>query len=251
MKRCLSALFAFTALILLPTTSFSLELFEGNLGYDGEWLSVLDSTSMSDRVYWYELGDDVTYQAQFATNESFLDLVLDFHDIDTNYVEPGLGPGFYYFRVREIHSSGVVGSWSDTGTSEVMEDRELPTAEILSPLPGQSFERDDLVSVQLRISDDTLLRLARFTFGGEYAGTLGLKTENTKVSPSFGEPRTVVFDYRLPKNAGKGPLGISVVVTDVMNKAVADSVVIDIGGSSNQSSGTEKPGNRGGRKNKR
>jgi hypothetical protein len=250
-KRCLSAFVALTALILLPTASFSLELFEGNLGYDGEWLSVLDSTSMSDRVYWYELGDDVTYQAQFATNESFLDLVLDFGDIDTNYVEPGLGPGFYYFRVREIHSSGAVGSWSDTGTSEVVEDLEPPTAEILSPLPGQSFERDDLVSVQLRISDDTLVRLARFTIGGEYAGTLGLKTENSKLSPSFGEPRTVVFDYRLPKNAGKGPLEISVVVTDVRDKAVADSVVIDIGGSGTESSSSEKPGNRGGRGNNR
>jgi hypothetical protein len=251
MKRCLSTLVALTALILLPAASFSLELFEGNLGYDGEWLSVLDSTSMSDRVYWYELGDDVTYQAQIATNGSFLDLVLDLGDIDTNYVEPGLGPGFYYFRVREIHSSGAVGSWSNTGTLEVMEDRELPTAEILSPLPGQSFERGDLVSVQLRISDDTVLRLARFTIGGEYAGTLGLKTENYKVSPSFGEPRTVVFDYRLPKNTGKGPLEISVVVTDVTDKAVADSVVIDIGGSLNQSSSTEKPGNHGGRRSKR
>jgi hypothetical protein len=33
------------ALILMPTTAFSMELFEGNWGYEGNWLHVLGSPS--------------------------------------------------------------------------------------------------------------------------------------------------------------------------------------------------------------
>jgi len=240
MLRKFSALAALAALALLPNQALSLRLFEGNLGYDSDWLYVLDSTAMGDRVYWYDLGDDVTYEAQFALDESFEAPVLDLVNIVDNYVEPGLGPDFYYFRAREVHFSNAAGSWSETGTLEVVEDREPPTVRILAPLDGQVFMRQDTLAVQLEVSDDTVLRLARFTIGGDYAGTLGLKTENSKVKPSFGEPRTVAFNVQIPKNAGKGLLEISVAVSDVMGRAITDSVVIDVGGSS-----TEKAAKRG------
>jgi hypothetical protein len=233
-----------SVLLLLPNTAFSVELFEGNLGYEGDWLHVAGSTTMTDRVYWYELGDDLSYQVQFAYDADFLDLVLD-QEVFTNYIAPGLGAGFYYFRVREIHPSGAAGSWSDVGTLEVVEDLEPPTAQILSPLDGQAFSIGDSISIQLEVSDDTVLRFARFTIGGEYAGTLGLKTENYKLKPSLGQPRTVVFDYQLPAKGKAGALEISAEVSDVTYKAVTSAIVIDtVKGSVTNGARTSKKGGR-------
>ncbi len=238
----LRALLALSALMLLPTSAFSVELFEGNLGYNGDWLHVMDAPAMGNRIYWYDLGDDVTYQVQCATDPTFSSLALEESGVVTNYVEPSLGPDFYHFRVREVHSSGAMGSWSPTGTLHIVEDIEWPRAEILSPLSNQTFESGATVSIELKVSDDTVLHLARFTINGEYAGTLGLKAENHKIRPSFGEPRTVVFDYQVPTTGKTGPLEISVIVYDVTYKAVTTSVVVN-GGSS---SSTQKANNKGG-----
>ena len=123
-------------------------------------------------------------------------------------------------------------SWSDTGTLRVVEDTQLPQAQILSPSSGRIFSPLDTLSIELRVSDDTVLHLPRFTVGGQYAGTLGLKTENNKVKPSYGAPRTVFFDYQIPESAANGPMEVTVVVSDVANKAVTDTIVIDIEGSS-------------------
>jgi hypothetical protein len=225
--RVVQSLAALYALILLPATALSLELFEGNLGYEGDWLLVLDAPAMGDRVYWEDLGADVTYEVQCAVDDGFASLVLEESGITTNYVEPGLPAGFYYLRAREVHSSGDAGSWSDTGTLQVVEDVEWPRAEILSPLSG-SFSAGDIVSIELEVSDDTVLHVAQFTINGKYVGTLGLKSENYKVKPSFGEPRSLLFDYEIPKGK-RGSLEISVVVSDVTYKQATTSVVIRAG----------------------
>ena len=238
--RTFRAFAVFLALILLPQTAFSLELFEGNIGYEGDWLHVLDAPGMGDRIYWYGLGDEVTYQVQCANDIEFTSMVLDEGGIVPNYVVPDLAPGFYNFRVREAHSSGVTGSWSDTGTLEVVEDLEPPQAQINFPVSGQTLSPGDTIPIALEVSDDTVLHLARFTIGGDYAGILGLKTENYKVKPSFGESRIVVFDYQLPTK--RGALEISVIVTDVAGNSVATTVAVDVGKASSDTSDTKKKG---------
>jgi hypothetical protein len=205
-----------------------LDIFEGNLGYEGDWLHVINAPAMGDRVYWYGLGDDVTYQFQCAADVGFSEVVLDESGIASNYIEPYLNPGFCHFRVREAHSSGVTGAWSDIGTLDVVEDVESPQARILSPVAGQTFSSGDTISIQLEVSDDTVLHLARFTIGGKYAGTLGLKAQNNKVYPSFGESRTVAFDYTLPKGK-KGALEIFVDVSDVTRNSVTRAVIVNVG----------------------
>jgi hypothetical protein len=246
--RTFRAFAVFFALVLLPQTAFSLELFEGNVGYEGDWLHVLEAPAMGDQIYWYDLGDEVTYQVQCANDIDFTSLVLNEGGIVPNYVVPDLGPGFYHFRVRESHSSGVTGSWSDTGTLEVVEDLELPQAQIVSPVAGQTFSQGDTIPIELEVSDDTVLHLARFTIGGDYAGILGLKTENYKVKPSFGESRFVVFNYQLPANGKSGALEISVDVTDVAHNSVTATVVVNTTkSSSDTTSSTEKKGKGWGR----
>jgi hypothetical protein len=84
--------------------------------------------------------------------------------------------------------------------------------------------------------------MARFTVGGNYAGVLGLKAENYKVKPSFGEPRTVVFDYQLPAKGKTGALEISVDVTDVTHNSVTTTVVVNV---AKANSDTEKSNGRG------
>ena len=232
---------ALLALVLLPQTAFSLELFEGNIGYEGDWLHVLDAPGMGDRIYWYALGDEVTYQVQCANDIEFTSVVVDESGIVPNYVVPDLAPGFYQFRVRESFS-GVTGSWSDTGTVEVVEDLEPPQAQIVSPVAGQTLSQGDTIPIALEVSDDTVLHLARFTIGGDYAGILGLKTENYKVKPSFGESRIVVFNYQLPPNGKTGELAISVNVTDVAHHSVTTTVVIN---TVKANSDTEKSKGRG------
>jgi hypothetical protein len=245
MIRKTTMLAVLTAIAVIPASASALDLFEGNLGFAGDWLDVYDSAAMNDRVYWYELGDEVTYQAQFSASESFLSPLIDIAGIEDNFVTPALGPGFYHFRVREAHRSGAVGSWSDSGTLEILEDRELPIARVISPSPGQNFERLDEISIVLEVADDTLLRFARFTAAGDYAGTLGLKAENGKLSPSRGTLRAVTFDFQIPKNAGKGSYEILIEVTDVMDNAVSASVVVNVGGSTTSTEGGGKGQGRG------
>ncbi len=120
-------------------------------------------------------------------------------------------------------------------------------ARIDFPVSGQTLSQGDTIPIALEVSDDTVLHLARFTIGGDYAGILGLKTENYKVKPSFGEPRTVVFNYQLPANGKAGALEISVNVTDVANNAVTATVVVNIAKGSSDTSGTEKKGKGWGR----
>jgi len=245
-RRQVASLGLLAAFLLHPAAAHSLELFEGNWGYEGTWLHVLDSTTMSDRVYWYELGDDVSYQVQFATDESFSaeSVVLEESGILTNYFSPDLGPGSYVFRVREVHGSGVAGSWSETGTLDVVEDLKPPAVAILDPLPGQTFSAGDPISIRLEVSDDTLLRLARFTVDGEYAGTLGLKTENAKLSPSFDEARIVVFEFPLPSKGGKGLVEISVTVSDVLYRSTTRTVQIQKGKAAGESRGGAQKGRK-------
>ena len=231
-------------LVLVPGTTSSLELFDGNLGHSAAWLHVLDAPAISDAVYWQALGDDVTYHAQFAIDAGSEDpfpeerLVLDENGIVTNWIAPGLTPGAYLFRVREIHSSGVAGSWSSTGTLEVLEDLEAPVADVLYPIAGQTFTLGDPISIQVEVSDDTLLHLARFAINGEYLATVGLMSENFKLIASFGEARTLVFDYQLPSRGKTGPVEISVLVSDVTNASVTSRVTVN----------TVKPRKRGHKK---
>jgi hypothetical protein len=225
--RALAALFCLLLFGLLPKTALSVQLFEGNLGFDGDWLYVLDSTAMGDRVYWYDLGTDVTYRVQFVTTDDASIVVEDIDGITTNYVVPDLDPGSYYFQVRAIDSLGAVVSESDAGLLDVVVDQHPPIARILSPRDRQTFTQGDTISIELEVSDDTLLHLARFTIDGDYAGLLGLKTENQKLKPSFGTARTVTFDYAIPTKGKAGPLEISVAVSDVMHNTVRPTIVID------------------------
>lgn len=225
-------------MLLLPAASFSLELFDGNLGYDGNWLHVIDAPAMTDRVYWEDLGADFTYQAQCATDLGFQAVVVEEAALDTNYMTPALPAGAYYFRAREVDSSGTPGGWSAAGTLDVVEDTAWPGAQILSPLSG-SFSAGDPIAIELEVVDDTVLHVAQFRLNGEYVGALGLKTENYKVKPSFGVPRTVVFETEVPK--GKGPLEISVIVSDVTYKQVTTSLVVE------EASGGSRKGGKGGR----
>jgi len=219
---------AILVLYLLPSSAGAVQLFEGNLGYDGDWLYVLDSSSMSDRVYWYDLGTNITYRFELATDEAFSDVVLDVGEIETNYVEPGVGPGRYLFRVSAADATGAVVSASDIGTLEVVVDQAPPNARIVSPASGQTFRKGDTLKIELEVSDDTLLHIARFTIGGEYAGVLGLKTENYKLSPSFGESRIVTFEYSIPTKGPSGTLEIAIDVTDVVNNKVTTTVSVEL-----------------------
>jgi hypothetical protein len=182
---------------------------------------------MTDRVYWYDLGTDISYRFQLSSNETFSAVVVDVDEIADNFVEPDVGPGLYYFRVSAFNASGAAVSASDTGTLEVVADSGLPSAKIVSPREGEVFRKGDTISIELEVSDDTVLHLARFTIGGEYKGVLGLKTEDYKVKPSFGEPRTVSFDYQIPVNGPSGALEIAVDVSDVMYNTVRKAVVIE------------------------
>ena len=58
-------------------------------------------------------------------------------------------------------------------------------------------------------------------------------TENRsahQVKPSFGETRTVRFDYVIPTTGSSGALEISVDVSDVLYNIVTRVVVVDVGG---------------------
>jgi hypothetical protein len=218
---------AFLTLTLLPSAAAAVQLYEGNLGYECDWLHVMNSKKMSDRVYCYVSPDDATYQVQFALDDAFVDVVSDMGEVATNYVAPGLAPGFYYFRVRAFDLDGNAGSWSNTGTLQVVEDREAPSLEILSPVDGQTYSKGDRLFITLEVPDDTVLDSARFTIDGTYAGVLGLKTEDFKLVPSFGESRTVVFEYQTSSSGKAGPLEISVMLSDVTDNPVVKSVVLD------------------------
>ena len=237
--RTLTAIFV---LCLLPTTTWSVELFEGNLGYEGDWLHVWGSAAMTDRVYWYDLGTDISYRFQLSSDEAFSAVVLDIDAIADNFVEPDVEPGLYYFRVSAFDASGTAVSASDTGTLEVVADSALPSARIVSPREGEVFHKGDTLSVELEVSDDTVLHLARFTIGGEYVGVLGLKTENYKIKPSFGEPRTVSFDYQIPTNGPIGALEIAVEVSDVLYNTVRSTVSIEC---TNDGATTKSRSNKG------
>lgn len=239
--RSFRFLAALSALLLAPTAAQSLELFEGNWGYDGNWLHVLDAPAMSDRVYWQDLGGDLTYRAQCASDLTFSEpsLVLDEGGFVDNYLVPDLGPGAYVFRAREVHTSGVEGDWSDAGTLDVFEDVEAPSAAILHPVDGQTFTPGDAIRIEVEVSDDTVLHLARLTVDGEYVMTLGLKAEDGKVRASLGEARVVSFDVPAPSKGGNGRVEISVAVSDVTYKSVTRSVTIQTGKAS-----TEKAGGR-------
>ncbi|MHC4859861.1 MAG: Ig-like domain-containing protein [Planctomycetota bacterium] len=178
--RNLKVLAALLTLMGSPSAAWSVQIFEGNLGYDGDWLHVIDAEGMGSRVYWYESPDDVTYRVQFARDEAFDVVVSDMGQVVNNYVAPGLAPGFYYFRVSETNSEGNSGGWSERGTLAVVEDREAPSLEIISPVDGQTFYQGETLSVELEVSDDSVLHRARFAADGSYAGALGLKTENSR-----------------------------------------------------------------------
>lgn len=229
---------ALLTLFLAPATAHAVTLFEGNVGTESHWLQVLGSTSMGERVYWYEVLGASSYQAQFASDAAFGDVVADFAAITTNYVAPRLGEGFYYFRVRAVGSGGVPTPWSRTGTLEVLEDVAAPRATIVSPAPGQTVSRGELLTIQLEVADDTVLRLAQFMIGGVYVGTVGLKTEDSKVVPSLDEPRIVSFDATIPSS---GSLEISVVVSDVVNKTTTAVTTVN---AANSGGGTSSQGKR-------
>jgi hypothetical protein len=100
-------------------------------------------------------------------------------------------------------------------------------AQVLYPIAGQTFRLGDPISIQVEVSDDTILHLARFAINGEYLATVGLMSENFKLIPSFGETRTLVFDYQLPSRGKTGPVEISVLVSDVTNASVTSRVTVN------------------------
>lgn len=218
----------FLALLSLPNAAFSQDttppsapvLFAGNTGWDGHWLHVEGAATMGRRVLWNELNDEVSYQIQFATDASFDDIVLDVDGLAESWIEPDLSPGFYYFRIGATDFSGNLGPWSETGTLECIVDREAPIAAILSPTAGQVFSKGEALMIELEVSDDTVPRLAQFTINGEYAGSLGLMTQNYKIVPSFGTPRTVIFETEVPTKGGGSSLDIEVAVSDVVDNII-------------------------------
>ena len=230
------ALALLASILLAPAASFSLDLFEGNAGYEGNWLHVLGSTAMTNRVYWQNVGAGVTYDVEFATDESFASPVLQLTGLTENFVspDPELGAGSFFFRAREVYSNGQAGAWSHTGTLDVVEDLAAPSAAIVAPAEGQAFSPGQTITVQLVVADDTVLDLARFSVDGQDAGVLGLQSVDYKVVPSFGEARSVAFDVTLPAH-GKGH-DISVLVSDVMYKSTAVTVHIGASGGATTSS---------------
>lgn len=221
MRRSLQALLV-CALLALPQTAFSVRLFEGNLGNDREWLHVIDAPAMVDRVYWYPEPGEPTYEIEFATDADFANVVLAAGAIEKNYFAPGLPVGSYHFRVRVMGEQ----DWSDpTGTLTVIADEEFPQAAILSPQPGETFAAGEVIPIEIEVSDDTVPHLARFTVDGEYAGILGLMTENQKVKPSYGEARRWIFHFECPPGVSQ-TFSIVVGVTDVTQKLVSPSVTV-------------------------
>jgi hypothetical protein len=231
--------------MLLPATAFSLDLYN-NTGTPGDWFHVVDAPAISDRVYWDDLGPGFTYEAQCATDTAFTtgtggSVVVDETALTTNYLSEDLEAGEYYYQVREVADEDPdnPGDWS-MGTLAVYEDVEWPVVEILSPLGG-SFSSGDALAIEIEVSDDTVPHVAQFRINGDYVGSIGLMTENYKIRPSLGEPRTFVFETETPR--GNGPLEISVIVSDVTYKQVTTSVVVD----SSNTGGTSKGGKGGGK----
>lgn len=188
-------------------------LYAGNVGWNGHWLLVVDSPTISG-LGWNELNDDVTYEVQFAIDASFEAIVLHVEDIPGNRIEPNLAPGFYYFRIGATDSSGNVGPWSETGTLDSVVDSEPPYAAIVS-----SASDGETAVVELLVSDDTVLNSATFNINGEYAGIIGLRTVDYKIYPSFGIGRIVVFEAALPKGS-KGLNEVDASVSDVVENVV-------------------------------
>ena len=228
------------AVLALPNTAFSQDitppsaprLVAGNIGWGGgHWLHVLDAPTMSGSISWYALNDDVTYQVQLATDASFNAIVFDLDNVDQTWIEPNLPADFYYFRIGATDSSGNSGPWSETGTLEIAEDREPPSAAIISPTEGQAFSQGESLAIELEVSDDTVLRLALFTINGEYVGALGLNAVDWKLVPSFGTARTVVFETEIPKKGKGSSLEIVVIVSDVVGNETTTSAVVGSGDS--------------------
>ena len=222
------------------------ELFEGNLGENGDWLHVLDAPTLSDRIYWYwDPNAGNTFQVQVATDAGFQNVVSDMDGIEQNWVAPNVEPGFYYFHVRATDIASRTGPWSDAGTLELVVDEESPQAQILSPLPGQAFSAGGTLTIELQVADDTVLRKVHFMLNGEAAGSFGLSTENLKLKPSFGVSRTVSFQVTVPKKASS--LEIQAMVSDVMYKTTVAAVTLgatsDSGGASG--GGDSAKGNSG------
>ena len=237
------------AVLALPNAAFSQDttppdaprLVAGNKGWaGGHWLHVLDAPTMSARISWYALNDDVTYEVQMATDASFDAIVFDMDGIAERWIEPSLPAGFYHFRVGATDSSGNAGPWSATGTLECAADSEPPIATIISPTEGQTFSSKGTLAIELEVSDDTVLRMAEFTLNGAWAGSLGLQAVDYKLVTSFGIARTVVFEAD-PK--GKS-VEIVVTVSDVVGNETTASVVVGSGDSPKGGGGKGKGHNK-------
>lgn len=202
----------------------------GNTGWEGGYvLDVLDAPTMSGRIGWNVLNDNVTYQLQIATDASFSASVFDLDRIDQNWIEPTLPADFYYFRVRATDLAGNSGPWSETGTLEILEDLDAPIATITSPSTGQTFTKGQPIRIELAISDDTVLRLALFSINGIYTGTLGLGASDWKLLPSLGVTRTYVYETDIPKKGNASSLEIVVIVSDVVGHETTVSTVVGSG----------------------
>jgi hypothetical protein len=239
------------AVLALPSAAFSQDitppdaprLVAGNIGWGGgHWLYVLDAPSMSGRISWYALNDDVTYQVQLATDASFNAIAFDLDGLDQTWIEPNLPAGFYYFRVGASDASGNHGPWSTTGTAQRVEDSEPPSVTIISPSAEQPPSGGETVAIELEVVDDTVLRLALFSINGEYVGSLGLNGVDWKLVPSLGTPRIVVFDAPMPKKGNSSSLDIVVTVTDVVGNATTTSTVVGSGDSTKGGKGGKGKG---------
>ena len=81
----------------------------------------------------------------------------------------------------------------------------------------------------------SLVYCPRNTFKINFVAVGALVNFGCRLAPSFGEPRTVVFDYEVPTRGGAKSLDISVVVFDVAYQAAERAVAVHL----------EKAGRRG------
>ncbi len=212
-------------------------LLDGNRGTGGDWFFAKNEDGFAGHavLMWHRTDHDITHRIQVATDIGFTDIWVDVEGIEEpDWGHPSISldthalvAGKYFFRVAPVDTTHTQGDWSATGKIEIADDQEPPTVQMLAPLNGDTVAKGEELTIQLQVSDDTLLSRARIFVDGEYIAAMGLKTENYKVSPSLGHARTVSFQYQLPSTGKAGATQIEVLVEDVFHQRDTATAVVE------------------------